>query len=310
MKGSQKQKKNKTKVFYFFVIFLIFSVFLILVYLNIEIKRQLRAISVNIIPVSFNSEDYPIINGEDAPQISAKGAVVIDNDSKVPIYSKNPNLRFIPASTTKIMTALVALEHYELDDVLTINDTNVGDSISDFQRGEQFRFEDMLYAMLLPSNNDATLSIAQNYPGGEEEFIDKMNDKAKEFSLKNTKFIDSVGLENGNYTTPIDLARLASFALENPKLTEIVATQNREIESIQGNKYFIRNLNELLDIPGVSGIKTGFTEEAGEVLVTSRRLDDVDKDLIFVVMRSEDRFFDTRLLLEYLGSVTYQSIHP
>src|SRR3990170_5535466 len=311
MKGSQKQNRNKTKLFYLFSLALFFFIFVILVYLNYEIKKQLSEVSVNILPLTVTSQDYPMVSsGQNPPVISAKGAVVIDNDSKVPIYLKNPNLRFLPASTTKIMTALVALDHYKLNDPIIINETNVGGAISEFQKGERFTFEDMLYAMLLPSNNDATLAISQSYPGGEREFVRKMNEKAEEFLLKNTRFVDPVGIEDGNYTTPVDLARLTSYAIENPLFSQVVSTEDREIESLDGNKYFVSNLNELLDIPGVNGVKTGFTESAGEVLVTTKKLDNIDKELIFVVMRSEDRFLDTKLLLDYLSSITYQTIHP
>ena len=310
MKGFQKLRKNKLKLFYLTVLLGVFSIFLILAYLNFQVKNQITEVGINSLPLNFASEDYPIVEGRiPLPQISAQGAVVIDNDSKVPLYSKNPKLRFLPASTTKIMTALVALEYYKPDDPLTIYKKNVGGSISEFEVGEQFRFEDLLYAMLLPSNNDATLSIAQNYPGGEKEFILRMNEKAKEISLANTHYVDPVGLEIGNYTTPVDLAILTSIAVENPTFSKVVSTKNRQIESLGGNKYFVYNLNELLDLPGINGVKTGYTQEAGEVLVTSKKLVDKNKNLIIVVMKSEDRFLDTQLLLEYLQNITYQPIH-
>jgi len=309
MKGFQKLKKNKLKIFYFTVLLLVFSIFLILAYLNIQVKNQIAEVSVNSFPLTFASEEYPVVEGSPVPQISAQGAVVIDKDSKVPVYSKNPKLRFLPASTTKIMTALVALEFYKPQDVLTIYKKNVGGAISDFELGEQFRFEDMLYAMLLPSNNDATASIAQNYPGGERAFIARMNEKAKEISLTNTHYVDPVGLEIGNYTTPEDLARLTSIAIENPAFSKIVSTKNKEISNTEGTKYFIYNLNELLDLPGINGVKTGYTKEAGEILVTSKYLEEINKNLIIVVMKSEDRFLDTQILLEYLKNITYQPIH-
>lgn len=309
MRGFQKLKKNKSKIFYTTILLLVFAIFLILVYLNFQVKNQITEIGINSLPLTFASEEYPVVTARSAPEISAKGAVVIDNDSKVPVFSKNPDLRFLPASTTKIMTALVGLEYYKTDDLLTIYEKNVGGSISDFELGETFSFEEMLHAMLLPSNNDATASIAQNYPGGKEAFLARMNEKARQLSLKNTYYVDPVGLGVENYTTPKDLAILTSHALENPTIARIVSLKKKEITSEQGNTYSIHNLNELLDLPGINGVKTGYTQEAGEVLVTSKELVGKNKKLIIVVMKSEDRFLDTQLLLNYLQNITYQSIH-
>jgi len=184
-----------------------------------------------------------------------------------------------------------------------------------FKIGEKFHFTDILYAMLLPSGNDAALALAQNYPGGEIAFIKKMNEMARQLHLDNTNFADAIGLEDSrDYTTPLDLARLSSIALGNETFAEIVATKTWVITDVTGeNRYLLKNLNKLLGVSGVNGIKTGYTNEAGQVLVTSKiEIDNTKKHtLIIVVMDSKDRFWDTSKILYLIsGNINYLSIHP
>ena len=264
----------------------------------------------------ISNAQYPVFKAPIDPDITAKAVVVMDNDSKVLLFSKNPNLLFSMASTTKIMTALVALDYYKMRDVLTIKTEQVEGVNVGFKIGEKLNFADILYAMLLPSGNDAAMSLAQNYSGGEKAFVAKMNEKAKNLSLANTNFADSIGLKDSqDYTTPLDLARLSSVALANEIFAKVVATKTKEISDITGeNKYLLKNLNKLLGVGGVNGIKTGHTNEAGQVLVTSKK--EVDSDnkehtLIIVVMDSQDRFWDTSKLLYLIsGNINYLSTHP
>ena len=310
MKGSPKQKTNKNKIFYILSLVIAFLAFTVIAVLNLEIKRQISSIGYFLNPLSFETQNYPVINNDFVPEISARGAIVIDKNSQVILYQKNSNLRFPPASTAKIMTALVALEHFKPNDIITIKTATVEGSIIGFSENEKFRFEDLLFAMLLPSANDATLAIAQNYPGGEVGFVKKMNEKAKELHLLNTYYADPIGIEDAkDYTTALDLARLTSIALGNSELARIVATKNKTINSLSGNEYILSNLNKLLDLPGISGVKTGFTEGAGQVLVTSKKIQN-NQDIIIVVLQSLDRFADTESLINYLGGLNYLPIHP
>lgn len=304
-------KINKLKIFYLTILGVLFTVFILLSFLNTTLKRENSISDIYISPLTFDPQMYPEVEYRQSPIISAQGAIVLDRASQVPLFEKNPNLRFSPASTTKIMTALVALDYFKPEDVLTIGQANVEGSVLGLDPGERFTFEDLLYAMLLPSANDATLAIAQNYTGGEEAFVAKMNEKARSFHLKDTYYEDSIGLlDEKDYTTSIDLARLASLALQNPTFAKVVSTKNRQIKSLEGNEYVLYNLNKLLDLPGINGVKTGFTEGAGQVLVTSKKLGE-NRELIFVVMQSTDRFGDTEVLLNYLNSnVNYLSIRP
>src|SRR5579872_5975083 len=175
---------------------------------------------------------YPYVQAVGAPVISAQTAIILDRKSQVILYSKNPQLRFSMASTTKIMTALVALDYYKLDDVLTVQTGSVSGSGLNLIPGEKFHFVDLLYAMLLPSANDAAQAIADNYPGGVGAFVTKMNEKAQSLYLTNTHYADPIGLDDdGDYSTVIDMARLASSAMANSTFVGITSTKNKTIYS-------------------------------------------------------------------------------
>ena len=301
---------DKAHFFYLFVIFALFGIFCALAYLNVTVKKQIG--SINLVPalLSYTPQKYPTINNIYSPYVTAQGMVVIDNNSKVILAGKNDGLIFPPASTTKIMTALVALEYFKPEDILIIKNANVEGASMGFFNGEKFRFIDLMYAMLLPSSNEAAQAIAQNYPGGESAFVAKMNEKAGELGLNKTHFADPVGLEDhADYSTPRELALLSAEVLKNPIFAKIVSTKSHVIRSVQGNIYPLNNLNILLDYPGVNGVKTGHTEGAGDVLVTSRKTP--EGELIFAIMQSQDRFLDTQVLLDYLNNnITYQTIRP
>ncbi len=252
---------------------------------------------------------YPVINNSYTPYLSARAAIVVDAGNQAVIFSKNPNVRFSMASTAKIMTALVALEYYQQDSVLTIKTRGIQGSTIGLQIGEKFYFNDLLYAMLLPSANDAAVAIMDNYPGGKDEFVNKMNEKAKVLHLNNTLFSDPTGLDDdGNFTTVEDLARLGSFAMQNGKFSEVVGTYQESITNQKKSKrYLLTNLNRLLGTNGVNGIKTGTTEGAGEVLVTSSNQN--GRKHIIIVMNSLDRFADTNTLLNFISeNVSYTEL--
>lgn len=310
-------KKKKRFLLYLFVLLCLF--FLVgAATFDVVLRYYIFDKKVKESPLKISRAQYPVFRSPIDPDITAKAVIIVDDDSKVVLYSKNPNLLFSMASTAKIMTALVALDYYKMEDVLTIKTENVEGVNVGFKIGEKLSFENILYAMLLPSGNDAALALAQNYlpagkagPGGEEAFIKKMNEMAHSLHLNSTNFADPVGLEDSrDYTTPLDLARLVSSALENKTFANIVATKTWEITDItEENKYLLKNLNKLLGISGVNGVKTGYTTEAGQVLVTSKK--EEGHTIIIVVMDSQDRFSDTVKLLNLIsGNINYLSIHP
>lgn len=312
MKKFRSQVKAFKKIYFIISLLILIFVFSALFLSNLLLQQFLE--TKKILNPNFpivNEAKIPVIKTNFIPLVSAQGALIMDANSKVVLYSKNPNLRFSTASTIKIMTALTALDYFKKEDVLTVKTNLQEGSVIGLTIGEQMTFENLLYAMLLPSANDAALTIAQNYPGGEEAFVEKMNQKAKTLNLYNTHYSDSAGLaDSGDYTTPFDLARLASFAMENPSFAKIVATKEKTIyDDSFSTSYNLENLNKLLGQDGVNGVKTGYTEEAGQVLVTSK--DEKGHTIILVVMGSEDRFSDTQKLLDLVSNnITYLSIHP
>jgi len=293
-------KKYRGDLFLLFIPIVLFGIFIALILVNNQILRQIYINKVTTTTLPINKiNPYPYVGEIPLLSLSAKAAIIVDSDSQVVIFSKNPNLRFPMASTAKIMTALTALDHFKDSDLLTVKNSATEGSILKIFPGEQFYFTDLLYAMLLPSANDAAVAIADNYPGGKEAFVKKMNEKANDLHLSDTQFVDPTGLEDtGDYTTVVDMARLSTAALQNKKLTEVTGTKQKTISDTFGKQYFLTNLNKLLGINGVTGIKTGTTEGAGEVLVTSAVRN--GHTFIIVVMNSQDRFADTQALLNFI----------
>lgn len=320
---------SKSNIILTFLPVLFFTLFLNLNLININTIKQIDEEKINEFPFSLPPiAPYPIVdsvldvknyeinllnpnnNVASLLNLTAQSSIIMDNDSKVILFANNICSRFSMASTTKIMTALTALEIFELNDVLTIKTDNVNGTVVGFKKGNKFFFEDLLYAMLLPSGNDAALAIAQNYPLGEEEFIKKMNENAVRFYLFNTRFSDSTGLnDQGDYATALDLARLASTAIKNKIFAQVVATKHKVISDVEGKKHYpLNNINKLLGVDGVNGIKTGFTDEAGGVLTTSRSKD--GHTTIIVVMKSKDRFADTeKLISSIVRNISYQKFN-
>lgn len=241
---------------------------------------------------------------------SAKALVVYDATAKVPLLSKNQNLRFSPASTAKVMSALVALEYYKPETILLVQNLSKDPDISRMGLflGEKISVLHLVYGMLLPSGGDAAEVLAANYPGGEKAFVRQMNDKARSLGLLNTFFVDPSGYGDDNYSTASDLAQLGAYALKNSTIRDIVKTKKIIVYDEEKKiPHVLVNLNELLEIKNVTGIKTGFTNEAEGVLVTS--FVHRGKTYIIVVLGSRDRFTDTRLFIEgIINDLTSESV--
>lgn len=274
----------------------------LVVFLLLELKKnEIFNLEVETVPLALPllSEDIKRID------VSSRAYIIYDPQARTVVSGKNEKLRFSPASSTKIMTAIIALEEYNMEDVITAIDLDkIEGSTMKLREGERISVENVLYGLLLPSGNDAAYIIASVYlpagrqgEGGESGFVARMNEKAKELNLVNTRFIDPSGYSDDNYTTAYDLARLASYALKNPKFGAIVSTKNKTVTDVTGKIiHELSNLNELLGVDGVSGVKTGFSEEALGVLVSS--VDHEGRTYIIVVLGSDDRFFDTRNIIE------------
>jgi len=247
---------------------------------------------------------YMNLDTSQLESISAAAYLVKKMGEPVVITGKRYDLPRAPASTTKIMTALVALQDYKLDEVVSNEVVKVIGSQIGLRYGEQLSVENMLFGLMLASGNDVAESLAVYHLGGRERFVQRMNEMADELGLKNTRFANPSGLdESGHYASAADLATIAEYGLSQPVFARIVNVSEAEIRTTDGRvaHHFV-NLNELLNEDlGVTGVKTGYTDLAGDVLVTSvRRGEDT---YIFVVMGSEDRFADTRGLIQWLDEV-------
>lgn len=246
--------------------------------------------------------DLPIIKDQSQfPIVSAQAVLIVDLNSGVTLYEKDADKKLLPASTTKIVTALVAMEYYPLEKILTVGKVNIVGQKMNLVYGERISVNDLLYGLLVYSANDAAEVLAQNYLGGRDGFIFAMNNKAKEFYLTNSYFTNPAGLDgNGHYSTARDLVRISWVAMRNPLFSKIVSTKEKTVKSEDGKIFHkLTNINKLLnEEEGIMGVKTGWTEEARENLVTY--IDKNQKKILIAVMGSQDRFGETKELIDWI----------
>lgn len=209
--------------------------------------------------------------GTYAMEVSAKSAVLINACTNEILYEKNSHEKMGMASTTKIMTAVCAVENGRLDDVVKISENAAGVEGSSMYllEGEEFYLKDMLYGLMLNSGNDSAVAIAEHISGSVEKFVELMNKKAKQLGAYNTSFKNPNGLDaDGHYTTAYDLALISAYAMRNPTIMEIVETKTKIVTTLKGEKKYLTNHNKLLKMyKGVRGVKTGYTKKSGRCLV-------------------------------------------
>ncbi len=236
--------------------------------------------------------------------VTARGVAIYDLTSWSLLYGKNETAELLPASTTKIMTALVALERFSTQEIVEItrSDRTIGQT-SSLIPGEQFSVEDLLFALLLNSGNDAALNLASHDSEGYAFFVDQMNKKAADLGLQHTQFANVSGLESPfHYTSANDLAVITKEALKNELFSTIVATPTKTIISrnTRAQKRLV-NLNQLLtSVEGVRGVKTGTTEQAGQCLVTL--VERNGHEILIVLLGSQDRYQETIRLIDWVYS--------
>ena len=244
-----------------------------------------------------------VFASNDFQSIDAKAAVVIESSSKRVLFEKNINSQLPMASTTKIMTALIALENTEnLDEVFATDNRAVGiEGTSIYlKKDEKLSMRHLLYGLMLASGNDAALAIAYKVGNGNlQTFVDKMNDKVNQLGLHNTHFDNPHGLDSDtHYTSAYDLAVITAEVMKNEDFREIVKTKYTQIPSNkQGENRFLRNKHKLLhSYEGCEGVKTGFTDNALRCCVTSAYKNNMR--LICVVLNCPNMFEDSKKLLE------------
>lgn len=212
--------------------------------------------------------------------------IVRDMDSKRVILESNSNFRKLPASTTKIMTCILAIENNNLEDVVTVKDeilTMDGSNIY-LEMNEKILMQDLLYGMMLRSGNDAAMTIARHTSGDINYFVRLMNEKAKSLGLSNTVFNNPTGLDDNekNYSTVSDLSLLYSYAYKNKTFRDIVGTKKYKATS-SNKSYFFNNRMKLLEMyDKATGGKTGYTKSAGRVLVSSAKNNDLNLVIVSI----------------------------
>lgn len=260
----------------------------------------------------ITQEDYvQVINQtKDEPTLNSRIAVAYDRKSGEVIWGKDENKRTAMASTTKIMTAIVTLENCDLTQTVTISKKSAGTGGSrlGLKADDKITMNDLLYGLMLKSGNDAAVAIAETVGGNVEGFAELMNEKAKELKLENTHYVTPHGLDDPeHYTTAVELAKLADYALQNETFAKIVNTKNYTV-TINGYPKSISNTNELLGyLEGVNGVKTGFTNNAGRCLVTSVNRNGFE--IITVILQADTKKFrtaDSIKLIEYI----YKNYEP
>lgn len=261
----------------------------------------------------------PVAIAKEMPNIKSEGAILLDFESGRILFEKNADTKLYPASTTKIMTAILAIESGDLDKVFTASEQAVysitlGSSNMGLLPGEELPLSELLYGILVYSANEGCVVIAENLAGSCEEFVEQMNNKAKELGMNNTHFANPHGLHDDNhYTTARDLSILARYAMANEKFREYVSTATYTIPPT--NKYkkdrIMSNTNHLISniqtgeyyYKYAIGIKTGFTSKAGNCLVSAAKKGDIE--LIAVTLNAKPNldkiysFVDSKMLYEY-----------
>ncbi len=222
-----------------------------------------------------------------APDTAAKAVAVLDRNSGRFIYTKNPDMELPMASTTKMMTALlIAEDGHNMNDMVTCSErcATIGESSIYLTQGESLTVRQMLYGLLLPSGNDAAIALAEYDAGSVEAFVAKMNRRAAELGMTHTHFVTPHGLdEPGHYASAEDLARLGAQVMKHKQLREIVKTQVKNIPGYGSpTGRTLININHLLKYPYVDGIKTGYTDNAGQCIVVSAEQNGVSLVVVYL----------------------------
>ena len=265
---------------------------------------------ISIQTISFASE----------PNLNSEAAILVEVSTGRIIYEKNSTKQMYPASTTKVLTAIIVIENCKLDEIVTVRESALSNIPSGYvtcnlQIGEQLTVKDLLYALMIPSANDAAYVLAEYVAGSVEDFSVMMNDKARELGCKSTHFVNPNGIhEESHYSTAYDLYLITNYAMKNEFFRSLVATTEYTLPSTE--KYpsedrFLKTTNELLNKSSIKyyyknaiGIKTGYTSKAGNCLIGAASRDGLE--FIAVVLNGgttndglNSRYVDSKKLFEY-----------
>jgi D-alanyl-D-alanine carboxypeptidase (penicillin-binding protein 5/6) len=302
------------RVFFTLLITLSFVAILLLPKTSLISQNKLKVLSTSDIQNQIEPADplkiYPVPTKnegfQEPPPVSARSAIIIDAKNGTVLYEKDPNIRHLPASTTKLMTAVVALENCSPETIVTVGSIESEGTQMGLAIGDNIKVENLLYGLLLASGNDAAHVLASSCSDSYNHFISLMNVKAKELEMVNTHFMNPTGFDHEfQYSTAKDLAKLAKVAVADPLISKIVATRRTVVTDVTGTKtYYLENINKLLDtVNGTEGVKTGHTEGALEILISKTTRD--NNSIIVAVLGSKDRFEESKQLIEW----TFKNYH-
>ncbi len=244
----------------------------------------------------------PILVSDEKVDFNANSLYVVDLLTDMPLYQKNIDHIQPVASITKLMTATVLLENYKETDIVdvTYNAASVNGSVMHLVAGEKIKIIDIVYGMIISSANDGALAVSDFY--GKGKIVGLMNKKAQELGLKNTRFFDDIGLSKDNYSTARDLYFLSKYALTKPAIKDAASHTTYELVSSSGQTHMLSTTNRLLkQYSDIFGLKTGYTEEAGNCLIAYSIQN--DHPIISVMLGHPDynlRFSDSRELLDWV----------
>lgn len=249
---------------------------------------------------SLSSSSSKQAEGSSWPEVSAAAAVVMDEATGRILYEKNGGEKRYMASTTKIMTCLLALEQMEdPKEQVTVSGyaaSQEGSSIY-MEEGEQLSVEDLIYALMLRSGNDAAVALAEWAAGSQEAFVERMNERAKQMGAEDTHFVNASGLhDKDHYTTARDLALIAREAMKHPDFQKVVKTREWTAVRERGQEVFENKNKTLYQYEGATGIKIGYTQDAGRCLAAASEREGIR--LICVVLDGDDWFEDAYRLMD------------
>ena len=289
-------------------------------------NKRIKKIIISMIFIAIIMTNCIFVYATNDLNVDAKASLIIEENSGKVIHEENSNIQNYPASVTKILTAILTLENCELTDTVTVSKTAIsnipsGYVIAPLFVGEQMSVEDLLYALMLKSANDAAYVLAEHVGGSVEGFSEMMNKKAEELGCKNSHFVNPNGIHNSNhYTTAYDMYLIARYAMKNEEFVKIVSTYQHALSAT--NKYskndrIMKNTNAFVNPSSryydenVKGIKTGTTLQAGNCLITSTSKNGFD--VITVVLgakTSESKFSETKKMMNYtFDNYEFTQIH-
>jgi D-alanyl-D-alanine carboxypeptidase len=294
-------KKSASKISFKFIYknILIFGIFLsfnLAIYL---LGNQNTSSKLSQSPAFFTSPPIPTVKNKFPPILSTQNFIVIDSATNTILLGNKINDRIYPASTTKLATALTALNLYPLDEVITTTPYTEG-KVMELKQDQKVTVKTLATALLVYSANDAAYNLANHYQTGTTGFTKQMNNLISKYNLNSTNFTNFDGIHDVNhYSTVYDLSQLARLALTMPFIVDTVKQKEVNLTDLSGDiKYKLSSTNELLGVvPEVEGLKTGWTPEASGCFIGAININ--GHKLVTVVAQSSDRFADTKKLIDW-----------